>query len=65
MRDGELGRVVRVALRKGYAKRTAVERVNNRIDQVHGFERHFIRGKTKVGLRLSLATLVMLGTAAA
>ena len=51
--------------KKGYAKRTAVERVNSRIDQVYGFERHFIRGKAKVRLRLGLAMLVMLGTAAA
>ncbi len=50
---------------KGYAKRTAVERVNARIDQVYGFERHFIRGKKKMRLRLGLALLVMLGTALA
>lgn len=50
---------------KGYNKRTAVERVNSRIDQVYGFERHFIRGKKKVRLRLGLALLVMLGTALA
>jgi hypothetical protein len=50
---------------KGYNKRTAVERVNSRIDQVYGFEHHFIRGKAKVRLRLGLALLVMLGTALA
>ena len=50
---------------KGYNKRTAVERVNSRIDQVYGFEHHFARGKKKVRLRLGLALLVMLGTAAA
>lgn len=50
---------------KGYAKRTAVERVNARIDQVYGFERHFIRGMKKMRLRLGLALLVMLGTALA
>lgn len=50
---------------KGYNKRTAVERVNARIDQVYGFEHHFIRGKKKVRLRLGLALLVMLGTAVA
>lgn len=49
----------------GYKKRTAIERVNARIDQVYGFERHFIRGKAKVRLRLGLALLVMLGTALA
>jgi hypothetical protein len=49
----------------GYKKRTAVERVNARIDQIYGFERHFIRGKKKVRLRLGLALLTMLGTAVA
>ena len=44
---------------------TAIERVNARLDQVYGFERHFIRGKAKVRLRLGLALLVMLGTAVA
>lgn len=82
VREGEYGRVVRVALErdrrifmplhrhsqgfvKGYAKRTAIERVNARIDQVYGFERHFIRGMKKMRLRLGLALLVMLGTALA
>ena len=50
---------------RGYKKRTAVERVNARIDQIYGFERHFIRGKKKVRLRLGLALLTMLGTAVA
>jgi hypothetical protein len=51
--------------RKTYAKRTAVERVNSRIDQVYGFERHFIRGLKKMKLRVGLAMIVMLATAAA
>lgn len=50
---------------KGYKKRTAIERVNSRIDQVYGFERHFIRSKKKMRLRLGLGLLVMLGTAVA
>jgi hypothetical protein len=50
---------------EGYKKRTAAERVNSRIDQVYGFEHHFIRGKAKVRLRLGLALLAMLGTAVA
>ena len=50
---------------KGYNKRTAIERVNARIDQVYGLERHFIRGKKKMRLRLGLGLLVMLGTALA
>ena len=49
--------------RKHYNRRSAVERVNSRIDQSFGFERHFIRGKAKMPLRVSLALLVMLATA--
>jgi len=48
-----------------YNGRTAVERVNSRIDRVYGFEHHFIRGRRKVRLRLGLGLLVMLGTAMA
>lgn len=50
---------------EGYKMRTAVERVNSRIDQVYGFEHHFVRGRKKVRLRLGLALLTMLGTAVA
>jgi hypothetical protein len=50
---------------KAYRKRTAIERVNSRIDQVYGFERHFIRGKKKMQLRVGLALIVMLATAVA
>lgn len=51
--------------KKTYKKRTAVERVNSRIDNVYGFERHFIRGRKKMKLRITLAMAVMLATAAA
>ena len=34
--------------KKLYKKRTAVERVNSRIDYVFGFEKHFIRGQKKM-----------------
>jgi hypothetical protein len=44
---------------KLYDKRTSVERVNSRIDQVYGFEKHFIRGLTKMRLRCSLTLLIM------
>jgi hypothetical protein len=37
-----------------------VERVNSRIDNVYGFERHFIRGIKKMKFRCSLSLLVML-----
>ena len=42
-----------------YRKRTAVERVNSRLDVSFGFEQHFIRGQAKMKLRMGLAMLVM------
>ena len=49
--------------RREYNKRTAIERVNSRLDVSFGFERHFIRGLDKMKLRCSLALLVMLAMA--
>jgi len=46
-----------------YKKRTAVERVNSRVDQVYGFEHHFIRGQKKMKCRVDLALIVMLAIA--
>ena len=46
-----------------YNRRTAVERVNGRLDQVMGFENHTIRGKQKMTMRMSLALIVMLAMA--
>lgn len=43
-----------------YKKRTAVERVNSRLDEAYGFEKHFIRGLQKMKLRCTLALMVML-----
>ena len=48
---------------KAYKRRTAVERVNSRLDQVLGFEDHFIRGRAKMEARVSLAFVVMLAMA--
>jgi len=48
-----------------YRKRTAIERVNSRLDNVYGFERHFIAGKEKMTVRVGLALVVMLATAVA
>lgn len=48
-----------------YNGRTAVERVNSRIDMSFGFEHHFIRGKAKMTLRAGLALVVMLSMALA
>jgi len=46
-----------------YKKRTAVERVNSRLDVSFGFEQHYIRGLPKMRLRMSLALIVMLAIA--
>lgn len=46
-----------------YKKRTAVERVNSRLDVSFGFERHFIRGRKKMEVRMGLALVVMLAMA--
>jgi hypothetical protein len=46
-----------------YAGRTAVERVNSRLDNVYGFENHTIRGMAKMRMRCTLALAVMLAMA--
>ncbi len=46
-----------------YKKRTAVERVNSRLDVSFGFENHYIRGLKKMRLRMGLALCVMLAMA--
>jgi transposase len=46
-----------------YKKRSAVERVNSRMDESFGFEKHFIRGINKMKVRCGLALIVMLGMA--
>jgi hypothetical protein len=51
------------AWERGYKKRTAVERVNSRLDVSFGFERHFIRGQKKMEVRVGLALCVMLAMA--
>ncbi len=48
---------------KVYKMRTAVERVNSRIYNVFGFEKHYIRGQQKMKVRVSLALCVMLAMA--
>ncbi|WP_227764394.1 transposase [Zhaonella formicivorans] len=45
---------------KEYDKRTAVERVNSRLDVSFGFELHTIRGMAKMKVRCGLALCVML-----
>lgn len=46
-----------------YKKRTAVERVNSRLDVSFGFEKHTIRGKNKLESRMGIALAVMLAMA--
>ena len=46
-----------------YKGRTAVERVNSRVDLLLGFERHFIRGLAKMEMRMTLGLVVMLAMA--
>jgi hypothetical protein len=53
------------AFARGYKRRTAVERVFSRVDQVYGFEHHYIQGKDKMQTRVGLALIVMLATAVA
>lgn len=43
-----------------YKKRTSVERVNSRIDNSYGFEKHHIRGKKKMKMKVGLALMIML-----
>lgn len=50
---------------RAYDRRTAVERVNSRIDQVLGFERHTIRGAKKMEARVGIAMVVLLSMAVA
>jgi len=49
--------------RRGSHRRTALERINNRIDHSFGFENHFIRGKAKMQARVGLALAVMMAIA--
>jgi hypothetical protein len=49
--------------RKAYNRRSSVERVNSRLDQVLGFEHHTIRGTAKMETRVTLALVVMLAMA--
>ncbi len=48
---------------RAYKRRTAVERVNSRLDGSFQFERHYIRGHRKMQLRVGLALVVMLALA--
>lgn len=49
--------------KRGYNRRTALERINNRIDNNFGFEKHFIRSVNSMKTRLSLALAIMMAMA--
>lgn len=51
------------AWKRAYNRRTAVERVNSRLDRVLGFELHTIRGLAKMEARMGIALAVMLAMA--
>jgi len=52
------------AYEREYKKRTAVERVNSRIDGPFGMEKHYVRGKAKMELKIDLIFVLMLAMAA-
>jgi hypothetical protein len=46
-----------------YKRRTAIERINSRLDVSFGFEHHTIPGHTKMAMRLTMGFAVMLALA--
>lgn len=49
--------------KRGYNRRSALERINGRIDNDFGFEKHYIRGKAKMQTRMGLSLAVMMAMA--
>ncbi len=49
--------------KRGYNRRSALERINSRIDNSFGFENHYIRGLSKMKTRTGLALAVMMAMA--
>ena len=49
--------------RRGYARRSALERINSRLDGGFGFGSHFIRGLVRMKARMGLALAVMMALA--
>ena len=48
---------------RAYNRRSALERINSRLDNDFCFEKHYIRGKAKMQTRVGLATAVMMAMA--
>ena len=51
--------------KRGYRRRSALERIYSRLDNDFGFERHFLRGRSRVAARVGLAMTVMMALALA
>ena len=49
--------------KEAFNRRSALERINSRIDNSFGFEFHYIRGKAKMQTRVGLALAVMMAMA--
>ena len=49
--------------RRGYNRRSAMERINSRLDNSFNFETHYIRGRAKMKTRVGLALAVMMALA--
>lgn len=49
--------------KRGYNRRSALERINSRIDNSFGFEKHYIRGLGKMKTQMGLALAVMMAMA--
>ncbi|MFO7849466.1 MAG: DDE transposase, partial [Spirochaetia bacterium] len=49
--------------KREYNKRTALERINSRLDRSFGFELHTTRGEQKMAINLTIAFSVMLAVA--
>ena len=54
---------IRIKLEEDYNKRTSVERVNSRLDESFGFEKHCIRGMMKMKVKCGIALCIMLAMA--
>ena len=51
--------------KRSYRRRSALERIYSRLDNDFGFERHFLRGRSRVTARVGLALTVMMALALA
>lgn len=51
--------------RRGYSRRSAMERINARLDRSFNFETHYIRGRARMKTRVGLALAVKMAMALA